>query len=92
MMTHLIHGYNFLYYILLNKMNHDGSYINSNKNSNYMYSGLFNKVSKYGDQMSGDLDMQNNKIINIGDPIHDGQAISKSYADRQPLPRLFKYF
>ena len=40
-----------------------------------------NFMSKTGDAMSGNLNMQTNKIENVGDATADGDAVSKSFMD-----------
>ena len=37
------------------------------------------KVNKVGDKMSGNLDMSNNRIMNVGEPEAEFDAISKNY-------------
>lgn len=39
------------------------------------------KVSKSGDSMSGNLDMTNNRILNLPDPTSDNEAVRKKYVD-----------
>lgn len=43
--------------------------------------GLPSKVSKSGDSMSGNLDMTDNKIVNLGAPTADADAANKKYVD-----------
>lgn len=43
--------------------------------------GLPSKVSKSGDSMSGNLDMTDNKIVNLGAPTADADAANKEYVD-----------
>lgn len=40
-----------------------------------------NFMSKTGDAMSGNLNMQTNKVENVGDATADGDAVSKSFMD-----------
>lgn len=42
-----------------------------------------NKVSKAGDIMAGQLDMNTNKIIGLGDPEDDTDAANKAYVDEK---------
>ena len=40
---------------------------------------LDTKVSKDGDKMTGNLDMNNNRLINIGNPIDDRDCVTREY-------------
>ena len=42
---------------------------------------LHGKVSKIGDSMSGELNMGNNKITDLSDPVSDKDAANKKYVD-----------
>jgi hypothetical protein len=42
---------------------------------------LADKVNKSGDSMTGDLDMNGNRIANIGDPVGAGDTATKGYVD-----------
>jgi hypothetical protein len=42
---------------------------------------LDDKVDKAGDTMSGDLNMEGNKVVNIPTPTQNNDAVNKSYAD-----------
>ena len=39
------------------------------------------KVDKAGNQMSGNLDMNNNRLINIGNPVDNQDGVTKDYLD-----------
>ena len=43
---------------------------------------LTNKLSKSGDTMTGDLNMNGNSIENIGDPQSETNVVSKGYVTR----------
>ena len=44
---------------------------------------LATKVSKSGDTLQGDLNMADNKITNIAEPMHDTDVVSKRYIDEK---------
>lgn len=52
-----------------------------NSNISQMQQDIEDKLFRTGDTMSGTLNMDGNKIINIPDPIDDGDAVNKSYVD-----------
>src|SRR6478609_696038 len=39
------------------------------------------KVDKAGDKMTGNLDMNNNRLINIGNPVDNQDCVTKDYSD-----------
>jgi hypothetical protein len=39
------------------------------------------KVDKAGDKMTGNLDMNNNRLINIGNPVDNQDSVTKDYLD-----------
>lgn len=52
----------------------DGNYLTIDK-ANNIY------VNESGDKMTGNLDMKNHKIVNLGDPGNPDEAINKRYLD-----------
>src|SRR5271163_656776 len=44
---------------------------------------LATKASKFGDTLQGDLNMGGNKISNVGEPMHNLDAVSKQYVDQK---------
>jgi len=59
---------------------------NSTNLSNYVKKTDLNTlVSKTGDDMTGELDMSSNKIINVSDPINLQDVATKNYIDTRSL-------
>jgi hypothetical protein len=50
---------------------------------NGLQNALDDKVSRNGDVMSGDLDMDSNRIVNLPAPVDPQDAINKEYVDNQ---------
>src|SRR6476469_10893026 len=44
------------------------------------------KVDKAGDKMTGILDMNNNRLINIGNPVDNQDCVTKDYLDTIAKP------
>src|SRR6476661_6740489 len=44
------------------------------------------KVDKAGDKMTGNLDMNNNRLINIGNPVDNQDCVTKDYLDTIAKP------
>ena len=46
------------------------------------------KVNKSGDTMSGELNMGNNKITDLSDPISDNDATNKKFVDSKVIKKV----
>ena len=68
-----------LYY--KNSSNAIKNFVDSDVVVSYVQSQDALKVSKSGDNMTGELNMGTNKIINVADPTQSGDATNKAYVD-----------
>ena len=71
--------------------NNEGS---SDVSKKYVNDKLSLKLTKSGDAMSGELDMNDNKIIDLKTPTSDTDATTKKYVDDQiaSVPKESNYF
>ena len=49
--------------------------------NNIFNESIKNKFDSSGGDITGDVNMTNNKIINLGDPVDDHNAVNKRYVD-----------
>ena len=60
-------------------LNFDKNYVDSKFIT--LIKNLFLKVNKTGDIMQGNLNMDGNKISNVGEPLDNSDVVTKKYAD-----------
>ena len=56
-------------------------HINDKNNPHGVTAEQIEAVSKTGDSMSGDLNMELNRVTELGDPVNDRDAVHKEYVD-----------
>ena len=87
-------NFNFFIYLYIMSVNifglSGGSRLSSDVDKKYvdqkfvtLSTNLATKASKSGDTLQGDLNMDCNKINNVGEPMHNLDAVSKQYVDEK---------
>ena len=60
----------------------------SSRTKSYILNEFDKKISKSGDQMTGDLDMQTNFVLSTAIPNDDADLVNKKYVDNSDATKL----